>query len=273
MKKYFQPAAQIKTVVLTLLMLQLLLQPAVAAASTVSESYGGGEFTIGMIVSLKGSNPNEVELANVNNAQYIFGVVTEADEALLAFTNSNNRANVATFGEVLTYVSDINGDISEGDFIVASQINGVGMKGDANSSHVLGVAASDFSETSTLTQVYQLDSLDKEAAIGPIPVRLLARDFSASDNQDSRSSLEKLGERIVGKPVSLVQVIVAVALFMMTLGISGVVLYGAIRGTFRSIGRNPLASKSIFNNLFQVVIVSISVMLIGLFAGYLILLL
>ena len=273
MKYVATTSNRVKSLILAMLLLQLLLQPAIASASTISESYPGGDFTVGTIVSLKEDNPQEIELANVNNSQYIFGVVTEADEAILAFTTSGNRANVATFGEVLTYVSDINGDIKEGDFIVASQINGVGMRAGDRSGNVLGVASADFDENSTLAMVYDLVDLDKEVTIGPIPVRLLARDVSASDGSDDVTALEELGEKLVGKPVTLIQIIVAVALFMMTLGISGVILYSAIRGSFKSIGRNPLASKSIFSSLFQIVVVSITVMLIGLFAGYLILLL
>ena len=248
--------------------------PLMAIASTISESYSGNnDFKIGSIVSLKRDDSKGVELSNVNNSDYLLGVVTEADEALLSFNTAGDRVNVATIGEVLTYVSNINGDIKTGDFVVPSQVAGVGMRAEDNSGKVLGVASADFNDTSPFAQSFKLNDLNKEAAIGPIPVRLLARDVSATNNVKDKSALETLGEKLVGKPVSLIQVIVAVALFMMTLGVSGVILYGAIRGSFRSIGRNPLASKSVFSNLFQVIILSVSVMVIGLFAGYLILLL
>jgi len=53
--------------------------------------------------------------------------------------------------------------------------------------------------------------------------------------------------------------------------ISGSILYGGVRTTMVSIGRNPLAKASIMRGLAQVVLVSIIIFIIGLIGVYLLL--
>jgi len=49
------------------------------------------------------------------------------------------------------------------------------------------------------------------------------------------------------------------------------VLYGGIRSSIISIGRNPLAKKSIVRGLIQVITVGVIILVIGLFSVYLLL--
>ncbi|QQS18685.1 hypothetical protein IPL68_01180 [Candidatus Saccharibacteria bacterium] len=58
---------------------------------------------------------------------------------------------------------------------------------------------------------------------------------------------------------------------LVTIFMTGSLLYGGVRSSLVSIGRNPLAKKSILRGLIQVVILGLTVFVIGLIAIYLLL--
>lgn len=273
----FHGSSLIAAVILVFFILLVYLSSATVAAGTISEGYGAeDDYRPGTLVSLAKASPPTVTLASVANNAYLLGVVEEPTGSLLALDSTDSDVNVALEGDVLAYVSDLNGDIKSGDFIGASWIAGVGMKAsDDSNQKLLGIALQDFETTSPNAK--QVDRIDTpsgtvSAYVGSIAVRLFDRDVGA-DTAKQIGVLENFASRIAGKDVPLVKAILAVGLFTVTVIISGIFLANAIRGSFISLGRNPLAGGSIFASLMQVSGVSIGLMLIGSILAYVILIL
>ncbi len=69
------------------------------------------------------------------------------------------------------------------------------------------------------------------------------------------------------------QVLITAVVVIVAFVISGAMLYGAIKGSFTSIGRNPLSSKTIYQGMIRASLVSLSIMMLGIVGGYVVLLL
>lgn len=263
-------------VTLTTLVLPLFM-PLMAYAASISESYPSTEsFPLATLVSIKQTEPVSIEPAHVNNSNYLTGVVVAGGESLLDINRQGGTIHVATSGDVEVFISDVNGPITTGDFIGASWLAGVAMRADQSSQQrLLGVALQPFSSDSADKKtITDIDTLTGKvtANVGKIAVRLFDRDIG-TDTSLEQSGIEALAQRIAGKDVAYARVLMAVGLFILSAIISGVFLANAIRGSFISLGRNPLASDSIFASLLQVSGVSIGLVIIGAFLAYLVLIL
>ena len=247
----------------------MLLQP----MSVFAQSLGftnEDKLYIGSIVSFKTEDATDLAPANVNNQRSLVGVVIPDGSATYSIESDLSNVRTTAEGIVDTLVSNINGDIAVGDYISASQINGVGMKADDGvlSQRLVGIAIADFNAAGVEKATYNLPGIEKEnVEIARIPVQLLIR--GSVDNDDSEKALiTRIGESIVGRPVTFFQTTVAILLFFLTLSVSSVLLYGAIIGSFTSLGRNPLAAKVIVANLVRVTAISLFVLLFGVGAAY-----
>ena len=65
--------------------------------------------------------------------------------------------------------------------------------------------------------------------------------------------------------------IVLAAVFLGSALITGVMLYSGARGSLISVGRNPLSKGAILKGLIQIVILSLTVFITGMFGVYLLL--
>lgn len=231
----------------------------------------------GMIVGLKRSDTTKVELVTRDTVDEILGVAVSASDAPLALTGSTTTAQVyvATSGRYNVLVSNQNGAIQTGDYISISSLNGIGMKADNGEAIILGRAAANFSGTSNIVSTATLKGAagDNTVAIGSIPVDI---NVGGNPNLGHGSGnlpgfLQVAGNTIASKPVSAPRVYLSLAVLLVTALISGGLLYSGVRGSIISIGRNPLARKSIIRGLIQVVLTSIIVLILGLFAVYLLL--
>lgn len=255
--------------------LYFLVVPPAFAGSLSEQFPSTGNYPTGTLVAIQQEDSSKVDLADINNTDFLVGVVEDQGTSLISISREAGDLHVALSGEVEVFVSDINGDIQEGDFIGSSWIRGVGMVslGDPQQK-LLGVALQSFDETTSDVVVVndiETPSGSKTARITKIGVRLFDRDVGVNPNQETTSQLEKFAERIAGKDVVFARVVAAVVLFIVTGLIGGAFLANAIRGSFISLGRNPLASSSIYVNLIQVSAVSIGVMLIGTVLSYVVL--
>jgi hypothetical protein len=108
----------------------LLLPTAVYAITTISQGFfTNDQASVGSIISLKKDSSDQVEVANSSNVSNLLGVVVNDGNSLLTLTSGQARQiQVATSGIVQVLVSNINGNISQGDPITASPIAGVGMR-------------------------------------------------------------------------------------------------------------------------------------------------
>ena len=272
-----KPTVRVFATTLIMAICLSVIAPILAMAASISESYpSDNNYLLGSLVSIKQTEPVSIELAHINNNNYLTGVSVAEEDSLLNINREGATIHVATSGDVEVFVSDINGPIVTGDFIGASWISGVAMRADQGSEQkLLGVALQDFSEEN-IDQVAITDvdtpTGSRDTAAGKIIVRLFDRDIG-TNTALSQSGIEALAQRIAGKDVAYARVLMATGLFLISAIISGVFLANAIRGSFISLGRNPLASSSIFASLMQVSGVSIGLVILGAFMAYLVLIL
>lgn len=228
----------------------------------------------GTLVSLITTEPASVELADINKSNYLAGVVEAKGDGLLVSDTVGANVYVATAGIVKAFISDINGEIKAGDFIGASWIKGVGMKvlevAD-NDQKILGVALQDLNTEDAFA--YTAENIEtpsgkKTAKIGKISIKIFTRDIGPYATDDGKSALEGFASNLAGKEVSLVRIFASLILFSVSVAISGVFMANAIRSGLTSIGRNPLASQSIFTALTQISGVSIGLIVLGAAVAY-----
>lgn len=257
----------------------LSVLPSVVSAQTVSQGYGtNGTVQKGMIVMVDPSDSHKVMPLSNKKDKSMQGVVVSANDTVVSLggDNSYNQVYVASNGKYDALVSTQNGPIKVGDIVSISALDGVGMKADASQTVILGKALTAFDGTKNVSGTAQLatNSGSKEVSIGFAQI-----DISISHNPMAvsvsgppvPSFLRKSGENIAGKPVSTVRLYVSLAILLITLFMTGSLLYGGVRSSLISIGRNPLAKKSILRGLIQVVILGLIVFVIGLLAIYLLL--
>lgn len=239
-------------------------------ATGISQGYSTTDQDLrqNMIAALSTDSTAEnplVERASGTNRSNAIGVVTTIDANLLTLTNSAAKVHIATSGEVLTYVTDLNGAIKKGDFIAVSPITGVGMKASDSDIYVIGIALEDFnSETAESQQVSTTQGSERTVLINRLKITVEPKELSeAAAKANTTPFLLLFGQSITGKSVSQTQVLVAMTLFLLLLIVEGSIIYGAIHSTIVSIGRNPLARTALYRQLLQVSWLSLLVLMFG----------
>jgi hypothetical protein len=270
---------QIQRFVLLALFGLVMLFPGIVSAQTVSQGYGvTGVVQKGMIVMLDPKDSRKVQALTNKTDKAMHGVVVSANDTVVSLggDSSNAQVYVASNGKYDALVSNQNGAIKSGDIISISALDGIGMKADSRQGVILGKALSGFDGTKNVSGNAALTTSagKKDVAIGFIQI-----DIGISRNPLAVSVsgppvpafLRKSGDSIAGKPVSTVRLYVSLAILLITIFMTGSLLYGGVRSSLVSIGRNPLAKKSILRGLIQVVVLGLIVFVIGLIAIYLLL--
>ncbi len=245
------------------------LRPSGEAAGLSFGFTGSQDVINGMIVSVSQDDTDVLIPAHVNNAAYIVGVTVDKRSSSVVF-DDNDTVYVANEGTVEVFVSDQAGQVKEGDLITVSTIGGVGKKADSSGigrEKIVGVAKSAFDEAAVDTRDFSFAN-SGDVKVGLIRMELLD-DLAAL--QPGGSSIENIGSRIAGKSVSFVQSFVSASIAVVGFVISGALMFGSIRGSFLSIGRNPLSARSIYGGLVRASMLSLSVMMLGVVAGYVVL--
>ena len=259
----------------------------VLAPATAAETFGGGSVQSyasdtplqkGTIVVLTGNDANRVKIATVDDIQNMFGVVVDRNQLPLTVTNGSiqNETFVAASGTYNVLVSNQAGTIAAGDYVTLSAVAGVAMQASDNQVPVFGRAHAPFDgKTNLLGTSVLKDSTGKEinVAIGAIPVTI---DIKNNPNHKSTETnvpdfLKRVGQAIAEKPVSEVRLYIGVGIATVSIITSIAVLYAGVRNSIISIGRNPMSKKSIFRALIEVILTSALILIIGLFAVYLLL--
>lgn len=225
----------------------------------------------GMVAALSPAS-NEavpaVEAATQKDLQKIIGVTTTIEDSSITVGSSGQTVFVESEGEVKAYVSDMSGEVKQGDQLTLSPLNGILAKATDNSRIILATALEDF--PAFATQSYEIDTKEgsETTNIGLMRINL---DTKSLVSGDAASSLEQLGRSVAGKEVNEIRVIVALVIFLLVLFAEGGIIYGAASSSITSLGRNPLAGKVIKKQLFQVTMVAFGVLTVGLASIYLIL--
>ncbi len=244
------------------------------ANSTLSQGYLAPKpVATGALVSAD-PNPGVVQNANTQNVNSLLGIAL-GPTALFTVTTSANEVSIATSGVVPAMVSDINGDIKVGDRITASVLNGIGAKA-IQSAKVVGVAQGSLdakSKNAVKTKVKDTKGKEREVLVGQIPVLISVSFYTLGDGEKSLvpSFLQSVANAIASKEVSQLPLFVSLIIFLVTITSAFVILYGSIRSSIISVGRNPLARGSIIGGLIQVVFLVVGLIVVGLAAIFLVL--
>lgn len=225
----------------------------------------------GMVVALS-PNSNEaspaVMAATEGDLQNIIGVATTVEDSSITVASSGQTVFVEGQGEIKAYVSDLNGQVKEGDQLTLSPLNGIIAVKANDSRIILGTALEDFPMDGL--QIHEINTSEgkKTTRIALMRVNL---DTKTIINGSVDSSLERLGKSVAGKEVNEIRVIVALVIFLLVLFAEGGIIYGAASSSITSLGRNPLAGIVIRRQLIQVIVVAFGVLTVGLVSIYLIL--
>lgn len=233
----------------------------------------------GTIVQLTGKDSNRVKIASQAELQNMFGVTVDRNLLSMTITNEGlqNETFVAASGTYNVLVSTQAGPIAAGDYVTLSAVNGVAMKAGTEEKTVFGRANGSFDGNGVvLGQTTLKDTggqANKTVKIGSIPVTI---DIKSNPNEKSTKAevpefLERIGQAIAEKEVSPIRIYLSMAITAVSLVSALVVLYAGVRNGVISIGRNPMSKKSIFRALLEVILTTFLILIIGLFAVYLLL--
>lgn len=256
----------IKTSVALILICSIFVLLGRSDVSAVSAEYtqpyqSDEKLAFGTLVSLKELTGDTVEPTTIANSRKFLGVYVEEEGATVAVTRNSGNRQVAVSGSSIALVSDISGDINEGDLLAASVITGVASKFDEGTS-VIGVALSDFDNANpknTKLDVVLADGSKKQTIIGPLAIEL----FSIKNGIEPKPDLIGWVERVSGKPVSTFKIVAALMLTVALLGSVTAMAYSAIRNTIVQSGRNPLAKPVIMRTLLRVMFMIVGITLAG----------
>lgn len=257
------------------------------ALPVAAETYGGGSVSgyaadepldNGRIVQLTGEQSNRVKIATQADVQNMFGVTVDRKQVPLTITNDNvqNEVFVAVSGTYNVLVSTQAGPIVSGDYVTLSSVNGIAMKAGDEKVTVFGRANATFDGTGITLGKQQLKDAaggTKTVALGSIPVTI---DIKNNPNHKSTTAnlpdaLQRVGQAIAEKEVSPARIYLSLGITVVSLIAAIAVVYAGVRNSVISIGRNPMSKRSIFRALVEVILTGILILIIGLFAVYLLL--
>jgi len=261
---------------------------AIVLPVAATETYGGGSvqsyaaetpLDIGTIVQLTSKDAKKVKVAQQAQMENMFGVTVDRNQLPLAISNEGfeNEAFIAVSGTYNVLVSTQAGEIKSGDYLTLSSINGVAMKAGYEEKTVFGRANAGFNGKGVvLGQATLKDSTGKDnktVTLGSIPITI---NIQNNPNDESTKAnvpevLERIGQEIAQKEVSPIRIYLSMGITIVSLIAAIAVVYAGVRNGIISIGRNPMSKKSIFRALLEVFLTGILILVIGLFAVYLLL--
>ena len=250
-------------------------------------AYGGGSVAgygadtpidTGRIVELTGKAGNYVKLSTQANVQNMFGVTVDRNQVPITITSDSlkNEVFVAVSGTYNVLVSTQAGPIAAGDYVTLSSIDGVAMKTGDQEVTVFGRANEAFDGKGVTLGTQTLKDAaggTKTVQLGAIPVTI---DIKNNPNHKSTTSnlpdfLQRVGRAIAEKEVSPVRIYLSMGITAVSLIAAIAVVYAGVRNSVISIGRNPMSRRSIFRALVEVILTGLLILIIGLFAVYLLL--
>lgn len=260
---------------------------AATIAPAFAINYGGGSVQayaadtpteIGSIVELTGTDSNKVKIATKSRLENMFGVAVDRNQMLITTTNGlKNETYVAASGTYKTLVSTEGGPITAGDYVTLSSVDGVAMKASTEESTVFGRANESFDGKGVTLGTTEIKNTSgtvvKTVPLGSVAVTIDVKHnpYDISTKANLPEFLERVGEAIAEKEVSPVRIYLSLGIIIVSVIAAIVMLYAGIRNSVVSIGRNPMSKKSIFRALVQVILTGLLILIIGVFAVYLLL--
>lgn len=236
------------------MLLTLTLSLSVSAVTSLSQGFSTSEpLPTGSIVSLESNSTDKVIAASSSNADSILGVVINDGSSLLTLSNGQeDQVQVATSGMVSVLVSDINGEIKQGDSITASPVKGVGMKATSNAK-VVGIAQGTPINSNPEKQTYKDgDGNEHPIALGQAPVLInVSYYYKQPDKTIIPSAIQNVANALAGKTVNTTPILISAAIFIITLAVVVSMIYSMIRSSIISVGRNPMSQSAVYRDVIQ----------------------
>lgn len=264
-----------------------ILVTALMSMTAYAATYGGGDvqrysaespLSNGTIVQLAKGNEKAVTRASAESPDQMFGVVVDPSQFSLRITDSEvaNEVHVSSSGTYNVLVSTQGGAIKSGDYVTLSSVSGVGMKASYDEPTVFGRAVGAFDGqgvTMGTTTVKDTAGKERQVTLGTVPVTI---NIQKNPNEKSTTSnlpeqLQRVGQEIAEKEVSPVRIYLSMFITAVSLIAAIAVVYSGVRSSVISIGRNPMSKKSIFRAMLEIILTSFLILIIGLFAVYLLL--
>jgi len=252
-----------------------------SSATGVQTYTSASPLQVGTMVQLAGKATDSVSPVTAANMQLMYGTVVDPNILPLTVTDSNlkNETYVATSGQYDVLVDTQNGAIKEGDYVTISAVDGVAMKAGTYDQQkmVFGRAAANFdgktNVIATTTLKESNGQSDGAVQLGLIPVSI---DIERNPNETSTKVdlppvLREVGQAIAQKPIGPTRIYLSIIITGLCIMVALVTLYSGIKNAMVAIGRNPLSKKSIFRGLLEVILTGFLILIIGLFAVYLLL--
>lgn len=241
-----------------------LLLPKVAFGQTTSLS-------VGVTYELTGENVTDGDVicayqegyapCNAGYDPKMYGLVSATPAVSLQNTSLTEARPIVTTGKAVVRVSSVNGIIKAGDFVTSSPKSGIAMKAE-KSGYVLGTALEDFGDENPD------NTGDILVSIGIRPAVLTP---GAAANL-----LELISQGIDAafySPISALRYILA-AFVVSAAFVLGFIYFGRVaRAGVESLGRNPLASRTIQFGIFVNAVLMFVIVGVGVGIAYLILIL
>jgi hypothetical protein len=247
---------------------------------TTVESYGSNQaLRPGILVQVDPSNVADVIPASQPNITKTLGVVISPSASTITIQNSTsatNTAYVSSDGNYQMIVSDQNGSIKSGDYLTLSAVDGIAMEDNTIEPVTVGIASSSFNGVSGVIGTGKVELSNKSyktVHYGVITanVSIAHNPLLAVESSIVPSFLVNFSTGIVGRTVSPWRIYVALIVTLAVCIIVGAMLYGAVRSSLTSIGRNPLSRSSLFKGFLQVVFSAVIIFISGIFLVYLLL--
>lgn len=271
-KSYFFP--RLSLFILSLFALICAIPAAAYATTSLSQGFATNEtLPLGSIVSLENNTTDHVVAATTMNVDSILGVIINDNSSLLSLSNGqDNQVQIATSGMVAVLVSDINGEITQGDPITASPIKGLGMKA-TNNTKVVGIAQGKPVSSGDSKQSYTDDSGQKqELNLGEVPVLInVSYFYKQPDKTIIPSAIQNVANALAGKTVNTTPIIISAVIFVTTLAVVVSIIYSMIRSSIISVGRNPMSQSAVYRNVIQLSAVILGILAVSVIAIYFIL--
>ncbi|MFV1917396.1 MAG: hypothetical protein ACC618_02880 [Patescibacteria group bacterium] len=219
-----------------------------------------GDVESGHIVCTR---PEGFRLCDTDFDPQMFGVITDNPAAALlaAGTEGDVTRLVLSSGMAKVKVSGVNGSISEGDFVTASEIPGVGQLANRNG-YVLGASLNDFGGETKEDRGEILVALKIHPAAG-----------LAGPRSDLINVIRQGVSAPLFEPLAAFRYLLAAFMILIAFSL-GFIYFGRVAKTgIEAIGRNPMASKVIQLSVVINIVMTVIIVLIGLAIAYLILIL
>lgn len=232
----------------------------------------------GAVVSLTKGSSDAIEKTTFDNEDRLVGVTATAKDALIDLQPSGSIIRVAVSGDTPLLVTNLNGDISPGDQLVISPLAGIAakLKSDQPTKKIIGTAGQKFDKSLTDVKEFQVtlaNGSKQNVIVGRISAQLLLnnRNDQKSSTQN-QNILAAVGQKLTGKPTNPLRLVASSLIAVGTFALAGLILNGSVKGSFISLGRNPLSKDSIVSSLFRASLLAVVITAMGLAMAYVILL-